>query len=181
MRGSAAATSGPVHWAAWCGASEKLRRFEGGAGANALGSHDIGPERMQRIVGDEPPPHQAPQSVDGLARIATSNSLMHWIEEDGAGRCERGKEFFLVLRSEARLCAALRSEQGQLIGQIQRNTTVVFADRLDAGPNHFACCDERVEAGRIVACDLLKRKNQLKHPTLIISILAYLLITKTSY
>jgi hypothetical protein len=42
--------------------------------ARALGPGDVRAQRMQRIVGDEAAPDQAPQRLDGLARIAAADA-----------------------------------------------------------------------------------------------------------
>ncbi len=107
---------------------------------------------MQRIVGDEAAPDQAPQRVDRFAGIAAADGLVERIEEAGARRFKNREQLFFALRQWFDDGARL-GEQGQLVGKIQGDAAVAFAERLDAGPGHFTGGDERVETGGLVPCD----------------------------
>ena len=67
-------------------------------GARALsGRCDVGAQSVQRVVGDEAAPDQAPERIDGFAGIAAANGLMQRIEEAGAGGFEDGEKLFFLL------------------------------------------------------------------------------------
>ena len=61
------------------------------------GRCDVGAEGVERIVGDEAAPDEAPEGVDGLAGIAASDGLVERIEEAGAGGFENGEKLFFAL------------------------------------------------------------------------------------
>ena len=52
---------------------------------------------MERIVGDEAAPDEAPERIDRFTGIAGADGLMQRIEETGAGRFEDGQEFLFTL------------------------------------------------------------------------------------
>ena len=118
--------------------------------ARAFGPRDVGAQSVQRIVGDEAAPDQAPERIDGFAGIAAADGLMQRIEEAGAGGFEDGKKLLFALGERLGERPLLR-QQRQLVGEIKSDAAIAFADGLDAGPCHFARGDQRVEAGRIVA------------------------------
>ena len=77
---------------------------------------------------------------------------MQRIEEAGARRFEDGEKLLFAL-GEGLDNGALLGKQGQFVGKEESDAAIAFADRLDAGPGHFACGNERVEARRIVPSD----------------------------
>jgi hypothetical protein len=72
---------------------------------------------------------------------------MQRIEEAGAGGFKHSDQFFFALVSgstSGRCCAS----SGSLSAKKQRDAPIALADRLDAGPGHFARGNQRIEAGR---------------------------------
>src|SRR5581483_651816 len=73
--------------AALCNWWRSTARTERGPGmcpprrACAVRPRDIGAERVQRIIRDEPAPDKVPKRVDRLAWIPTAGGLMQRIEE----------------------------------------------------------------------------------------------------
>ena len=92
---------------------------------------------MEGIVGDEAAPDQAPERLDGLARIACAGGLVEWIEEASAGGLEDGKEFFFAF-SERVNDGPLLCEEGQLVREEESDAAIALANGLDAGPGNFA-------------------------------------------
>ena len=129
--------------------------------ARAFGRGDVGAQGVERIVGDEAAPDQAPESVDRFAGIAAAHGLMQRIEEAGAGGFEHGEQLFFAL-GEGLDNGPLLREQGQLVGEEERDAAVAFADGLDAGPGHFAGGDQRVEAGGVIVGDARGQDGRLE-------------------
>ena len=119
-------------------------------GAGVFRAQGVGAQCVERIVGDEAAPDEAPQRVDGFAGIAAADGLVQRVEEAGAGGFENGEEFFFAL-GEWLAMRSLLGQQGQLVGKVEGDAAVAFADGLNAGPGHFAGGDECVETGWIVA------------------------------
>ena len=136
----------------WCGGSGRRSGLQAAGGAGAFGAGDVGAEGVERVVGDEAAPDEAPEGLDGFAGIASACGLMQRIEEAGAGGFENGEEFFFALGERFDDGALLR-EEGQLVGEEEGDAAVALADGLDAGPGNFAGGDERVEAGGRVVGD----------------------------
>ena len=66
-------------------------------GAGAVRAGDVGAQGVQRVVGDEAAPDQAPERVEGFSGIASADALMQRIEEAGAGGFEDREDFFFAL------------------------------------------------------------------------------------
>ena len=111
----------------------------------------VSAQGVQRIVGNNPSPHQAPERVDRLARIAAARCLVQRIEETRARGFEHCEQFFLALAERVKIRIGLRPslrQQRQLVGKKQRDAPVALADRLHPGPRHLARRDQRIEPGR---------------------------------
>ena len=121
-------------------------------GAGAFRAGDVGAECMERIVGDEAAPDEAPEGIDGFAGIAAADGLMQRIKEAGAGGFEDGQELLFAL-GEGFGNGPLLRQQGQLVGEEEGDAAIALADGFDAGPGHFTRGDERVKACRIVVGD----------------------------
>ena len=96
-----------------------------------------------------------------LAGIAAADGLMQRIEEARAGRFKHSEQFFFALGERFDERPLLR-EQRQLVGKEKRDAAVALADRLDAGPRHFAGGNQRVEAGGCVVGDARGQNRSLK-------------------
>src|SRR5579871_2791004 len=107
---------------------------------------------MQRIIGDKTAPYQAPQRVNRLAGITAANRLMQRIEEAGACRFKNCENLLLTLGERLDDWALLR-QQRQLVGEKECDTSVAFTERLHACPCDFACSNQRIEPGGVVARD----------------------------
>ena len=88
---------------------------------------------MERVVGDEAAPDQAPKRIDGLAGIAAADGLMQRVEEAGAGGLENGQQFFFALGERFNERAVLR-EQRQLVGEKKGDAAVALADAARRRP-----------------------------------------------
>ena len=130
-------------------------------GARAFGTGDVGAQGVQRIVGDEAAPDEAPEGIDGFAGIAAADGLMQRVEEAGAGGFKHGEELFFALGERFRDWPLLR-QQGQFVGKKESDAAVAFADGLDAGPGHFAGGDQGIETGGIVAGDARGQDGRFK-------------------
>src|ERR1700722_14194173 len=106
----------------------------------AVRPRDVGAQRMQRGVGDEPAPDQAPQRFNRLAGVAAAQCGVERIEETCAGGFKKGENFLFALREWVREWPLLRKE-GQLVSEKQGDAAVPFADGLDTRPRHFARSD----------------------------------------
>ena len=126
--------------------------MQAAGGAGGVRAGDVGAQGVERVVGDEAAPDQAPEGIDGFAGIAAAEGLMERIEEAGAGGFEHGEQLFFALgeRVDER---ALLGEERQLVGEEEGDAAVALADGFDAGPGDFAGGDERVEAGGRVVGD----------------------------
>ena len=116
-----------------------------GAAARAIRPLDVGAQRVQGIVGDQSAP--------------TSTTAHRWIRRDSRrrrpGAADRRswrrlipapRAAFLRALSEAPSCGRAAQKQRKLVGEIERDAPIAFADRLHAGPSNFAGSDERVQA-----------------------------------
>jgi hypothetical protein len=124
--------------------------LEAAGGAGAFRAGGVGAEGVERVVGDEAAPDEAPQGIDGLAWVACTGGQVERIEEACAGGLENGEEFFFAL-SEWVDKRAVLGEEGEFVGEEEGDAAVAFADGFDTGPGNFSGGDEGVETrGRIV-------------------------------
>ena len=79
--------------------------------ARALRPRDVSTQRMERIVGDEAAPDEAPQSFDHLAWIAPAGGLMQRVEKAGAGGFENSEELFFALCKRLKKRTLLREQR----------------------------------------------------------------------
>ncbi len=106
---------------------------------------------MKAVVCQRPGPDERPQGIDGVAGIAAACRLVE--------RCEEGRAVLFEMIEDGALASGelgkgRRTPQPrEVIGQIQRETAVMFAERFDAGPHDLASGCQRVEVGRLVALD----------------------------
>ena len=68
----------------------------------SLRAGDVGAQRMQRVVGHQPLPHQVPQRVDRLLREAAAGRLVQRPEERGAALVQPGQDARLALEQARR-------------------------------------------------------------------------------
>src|ERR1700691_2578139 len=62
-------------------------------GTGAPWSKNVGAEGVKRVIGDEAAPDEAPERIDGFARIASPDGLMERIVKAGARGLEDGEKF----------------------------------------------------------------------------------------
>ena len=104
--------------------------------ARGIRARDVGTKSVERVVGDQAPPHQAPQRVDCFSRISAAYRLVHRIEEAGAGGFENRKDFLFAFGERFGKWALL-SEQWQLVGEKKSDASVSLAYWIDSGPRNF--------------------------------------------
>ena len=76
-------------------------------------------------------------------------------EEGGAPLAEVVDDGLLALGERRRFAAGRRGweKSGGVVGEVECDPAVAFAERLDADPDHLACRGDRIEIGRIVRVD----------------------------
>jgi hypothetical protein len=116
---------------------------------------------VERVVGDEAAPDEAPESVNGFAGISAADCLMQRFEETGSGGFENSYDFFFAF-SEWLCNGALLGEERKFVCEEKSDATVAFADGIDAGPGYLACSDERVETSRLVPGDASRKDCRLE-------------------
>ena len=118
-----------------------------------------GAQRVERVVGDRPAPHEIPERGDGVVGIAAADGLVKRAEEAGAVRPEKFDDRgFAPVVLDVRLKpdatdVAGRKQTGQMIGQIQRDASVAGAERFDAHPDDLAGRRHGVQVRGIVCVD----------------------------
>ncbi len=104
-------------------------------------------QRMQRVVRDDATPDEIPERADGFLREAAADAREKCREE----RCPRGAEMRRRCRCSRSLIDSAprvrRTQQAQVIGQVEREASIPLAERLDAEPHDLAG-RERADRGR---------------------------------
>jgi hypothetical protein len=107
---------------------------------------------VERVVGDEAAPDEAPQRIDGFARIASAYGLMERVKEAGARGHKNGDELFFALGQRLGLRTLLRQER-KLVREKQCDAAIALADGLNTGPCYLARSNQRVQTGGCVFRD----------------------------
>ena len=108
---------------------------------------------MQRIVRDQPTPHQAPQRINRLAweppvsLRAAANCLVQRIKKARPRRLQHRQQLLLPFFQRLRLRPRLR-QQRHLVRKKQRNPSIAFANRLHPRPRHLARRNQRIQPAR---------------------------------
>src|SRR5215813_11429205 len=104
----------------------------------------VSAQRLHGVVSDKTLPYEGPQCIDGFVRKPAARTIMNRGEKRSTMFTQvvhdfRGASF------ELRPCGKRRTQPGDMIGEVQRDAAVAFAERLDAHPDDFARTHECVE------------------------------------
>ena len=126
------------------------------------------PQRVQGIVGQHTPPHQAPESVERFAGIAAAGGLLNLLKERSSMRLQERNDRRLPLLHFCSLfpdpCSLRhRPQRFQLLRQIQPNPSVALANRVEADPVHLARRNQGVEIGGAIAADARGKNLRLQN------------------
>src|SRR5262245_66424971 len=101
----------------------------------------VGTQRLHRVVGHKALPHEGPERVDGFVRKSAARAFMNRGEKRSAMFTQvvhdfRGPSFKLWPGRKR------RTQPGHMVGDVQRDAAVAFAERLEAYTTDLAGAQE---------------------------------------
>ena len=116
---------------------------------------------MQAVVRDRTGPHERPDGVDGIARVAAARGLVQRRKERRAVLLEMLED--ARSRSGSSRQRGLAAQFADVIGQVEREPPVVLAKRLESAPHDLAGRRQRVEIGWLIALDARRQDLGLEN------------------